>query len=179
MQFSEYKDYATAIARRFVRYRRSGMIDENDLLSTAMTRLWEIQLQKGELDEKTAKRVIRLAMLDVVRSSSIVRTPRNLSMHQAIQAYQQINNIGFSEEPRFYPVDEWVNQEPVRQVSLIVDGLPYDDRLLLSLVWEQGCSLQDAADVLEVSKATVNRRYQAIINKIKSQVLQQNRKAIR
>lgn len=179
MQYTEYKDYATVVARRFVHYRRSGMIDENDLVNMALTRLWEVQRDNGALDERVAKRMIRLAMLDAVRSSAIVRTPRNINMRQAIQAYQQISNISANDEPRFYPVDEWIENEPIRQVTLIVDGMPKEDRLLLSLIWEQGCSLQDAANVLQASKATVSRRYQDILKKIKTQVLNQKRRAIR
>ncbi|QSO48142.1 sigma-70 family RNA polymerase sigma factor [Alicyclobacillus mengziensis] len=179
MGYFDYKDYAVAVARRFIRYRRSAMIDESDLVNTAMVRLWELESQRGELDEQTARRTIRFSMLDAVRSSSIVRTPRNVNMRQAIQAYQQISTISPRDEPRFSPVDEWVEEEPVRQVWLIVEGLPQEDRLLLSLIWEQGCSIQEAADVLYLSKSQVFRRYQDILKRIKSQILIQKRKATR
>src|SRR5579875_1883517 len=175
MEYLEYKDYAVRVARRFVRYRRSFMIDEQDLVSAALTRLWELQSQKGEVEDAIAKRTIRLAMLDTVRTSSIIKTPRNVNMRQALQAYQQISNISASEEPRFSPVDDWVDEEPIRQIWRIIEGLPQEDRYIVSLIWEQGCSIQDAADVLYLSKSYVHRRYQDILKRIKSQLLVKKR----
>ncbi len=98
----------------------------------------------------------------------------NLMVHD-LRIFDRIYNENTNEEPRFDPIDEWVEEEPVRQVWLIVDGLPQDDRMLLSLIWVQGCSMQDTADVLYKSKSFVFRRYQDLLKKIKSQLLLKQR----
>lgn len=179
MRYFDYKPYAQHQARRFIRYRRSGMLDENDLVSSAMIRLWERESQSGELEEKTARREVRLAMLDVLRNSSLIRTPRGTPMNQAIQAYRDISTIGQHEEPRFDQVNDWVESEPVRDVWIMVEGFSEEDKLLLSLIWEEGCSYQEAAEVLGLSKSQIGHRYQELIKKLKAKILVQKRQKIR
>lgn len=176
MRYLEYKPYAEHQARRFIRYRRSGMVDEHDLVSSAMIRLWERESRGGELEAKTARREIRLAMLDILRNSSLIRMPRGTPMNQALQAYRDISTIGQHEEPRFDQVSEWVESEPVRDVWIMVEGFAQEDKLLLSLIWEEGCSLQEAADVLGLSKSQTGHRYQELIKKLKAKVLVQKRR---
>ena len=154
------------------------MIDENDLINSAMMRLWEQENEGLELDEKAAKRIVRFTMLETLKKSSVLRSPRSVTINQALQAYKQISTIGAHEEPKYDPIDDWVEEEPTRQVWLIVDSFPEDDRLLLSLIWEHGCSMQDAADTLYKSKSFVFKRYQELLKKIKGQILRQQ-KAIR
>lgn len=97
-------------------------------------------------------------------------------MNQALQAYRDISTIGQHEEPRFDQVSEWVESEPVRDVWIMVEGFAQEDKLLLSLIWEEGCSLQEAADVLGLSKSQTGHRYQELIKKLKAKVLVQKRR---
>ena len=172
MSFLDYQPYVVRLATRLIHYRRSGMIDENDLVSAAMTRLWEVE-QKGTLDERSARVAIKYAMLEVLRRSGLVTSPRSTTYQQAIAAYAQLSAIT---EPNTSPVEEWINAEPVREVQRIIEGFPYSDQILLSLIWEEGCSLKEAADVLSLSKTRVHQRYGELIRRIRSQILVDRRK---
>lgn len=172
MSFLDYEPYVKRLARRLVRFRRSSMIDENDLVSAAMSRLWEVEQQKV-LDEPAARLAIKYAMLDVLRKSAMVSLPRSTPYKQAIAAYTQLSA---AVEPRGFPVDSWVENEPVREVAAIIESFPYEDKLLLSLIWEEGCSLQDVAEILSVSKSRIHQRYRDLIAKIQSRILVDRRK---
>ncbi|MFD1678245.1 sigma-70 family RNA polymerase sigma factor [Alicyclobacillus fodiniaquatilis] len=168
MQYLNYTNYAVSIARRLIRYRRSSMIDESDLINSSLSKLWEHETKGNSMDVQIARRTIRFAMLEVLRSSSMLKMSKTTSMNQAIQAYTNILNE--QNEPSYNPIEEWIEEDSVRQVWLIVEGFSYDDRLLLSLIWEQGCSMQVAADVLDVSKSLIFKRYHTLLDRIKNQV---------
>lgn len=68
------------------------------------------------------------------------------------------------------PIDSWTEAEPVRVVQCIVEGFPQRDQLILSLVWEHGMSIREVADILDMSKSSVHRRYLDLIKQIQSQV---------
>ncbi|MCF8567752.1 sigma-70 family RNA polymerase sigma factor [Alicyclobacillus tolerans] len=179
MTYSDYLGYTMRLAKRLIGLRMSGVIDESDLVSSAMMRLWEREQKQGGFDEKTARMVIKYAMLEVIKSSAAVRVPRSMSRQEAIHAYQKASTIMPDEEPQYSPVEEWLDKEPVREVKRIVDGLPYEERLLLSLIWEQGCSMQHAADILSTSKTRIHERYNNLLRTIKGKLLVQRRNSSR
>lgn len=170
-----YQDYAIRLARRLVRYRRSAMIDEQDLASGAMMALWEKYDGGHVMNERTAKQTIKYAMLEALRNSAIVRT-RNKAMEQVLRTYRELSVY---DEPRYNPVDAWVDAEPVREVSGIIAQLPRDDQVLLSLVWEEGCSLAEVAEILSISKSRAFQRYSELIKSIKARWLVSQRRSPR
>lgn len=172
MQYETYQPYVIRLARRLVRFRRSGMIDENDLVSSAMIRLWERESKDGSLCEQIARQTIKYAMLDVLRNSALVKAPRSAPVQHALQAYQRMT---VAAEPTVSPLEDWVEAEPVREVTEIINAFEYNDKLLLSLVWEQGCSMQEAADVLGLSKTRVFQRYNELLKSIKGKMLARRR----
>ncbi|RIV20822.1 sigma-70 family RNA polymerase sigma factor [Alicyclobacillaceae bacterium I2511] len=173
MNYLDYQPYVVRLARRLIRYRRSGMIDENDLVSAALTRLWQVE-QEGKLADQSARVAIKYAMLEVLRGSGLLHSPRSTTYQKAMAAYGQ---LGATVEPSASPVEKWIEAEPVREVQHIIQGYPRQDQLLLSLIWEQGCSLQEAAEVLDLSKTRVHQRYGEIIRRIRSQLLVDRRKS--
>lgn len=170
-----YQGYAIRLARRLVRYRRSAMVDEQDLASAAMTALLEKIQTVGEIEERVAKQTIKYAMLETLRNSALVKT-RNRQMEQVLRTYQEISVY---DEPRYDPVNTWIDAEPVREVSAIIACLSPEDQLLLSLVWEEGCSLAEVAEVLSISKSRVHQRYSDLIKSVKARWLVSQRRTVR
>lgn len=170
-----FQEFAIRLARRLVRYRRSAMIDEQDLASGAMTALWEKYAKNPELDERVAKQTIKYAMLEALRNSALVKT-RNKAMEQVLRTYREFSVY---DEPRYTPVDAWVDAEPVRQVSAIIAQLQREDQVLLSLIWEEGCSMAEVAEILSISKSRVFQRYSELIKTIKARWLVSQRRPVR
>lgn len=171
MTYYEYGTYVSKVAKRLIRYRRSSMIDESDLISVAMTKLWEKENEKGNLDEKYAKQLIKFSMLELLRNSSLMTTPRSVKMQEALKAYQQSVDVSVLEQiTTTAPIDEWVDAEPVRDIERAIAGFEYRDQVLLSLILEREFSFQDAGEALGISKTRAYQRYQALIKKLRASV---------
>jgi len=163
MDFESFLPYIHRLAKRLVRFRRSAMLDEQDLASAAVSALWQ-KCREQSLDERRAKQVIKYAMLDALRSSNIAKMPRSTSISQAIQAYRQAAQPDAIDRAHFDdPIEAWENAELVRQIASKLDELARGDQILMSLIFEQELSFQEAAEVLGMTKSQVYHRYQAIL----------------
>lgn len=179
MEYMRYRDYVVRLAHRLVRFRRSSMIDADDLISEALVKLWEKEKQLGELDNRIARNTIKYAMLEQLRRSNMLHVSRTVPVQHAISVYR--NSVSWEERLGSVtnPIEEWVATEPVREIQAIIDSFSYEDRLLLSLIWEEGCSLQQAAEVLGISKSRVHQRYQELIRRIRARILVNKRRGTR
>ncbi|MBF8378072.1 sigma-70 family RNA polymerase sigma factor [Alicyclobacillus mali] len=163
-----YIPYIQRLARRLIRYRRSAMIDEQDLISSAITALWQ-RSQEREVNERYAKQVIKYAMLTVLRNSALLKMPKSTPMAQAIQAYQRASDLQSAEYVAVEdPMERWENEELVRQAALKISELRREDQILLSLIFVESLSFQEAADVLNQTKAQVYHRYQSLIRQLQT-----------
>ncbi|WP_041695474.1 sigma-70 family RNA polymerase sigma factor [Alicyclobacillus acidocaldarius] len=165
--FEQYIPYIYRLAQRLVRYRRSAMVDEQDLVSVAMSALWQRGREQA-LDEKYAKQIIKYAMLTLLRNSSLLKMPRSVPMAQAIEAYQKAKSADELERvPAGNPIEQWEQDELVREIVSKMAELPRQDQILLSLVFEQSLSFQDVATVLGLTKSQVYHRYRAILKELR------------
>ncbi|GMA56851.1 hypothetical protein GCM10025858_13540 [Alicyclobacillus sacchari] len=147
------------------------MIDESDLAAAALSALWQRQMDRGLLDIKYAKQIIKYAMLEVLRNSNMLKTPRSVPMRQAIQAYQRsVDHTAVEQFAATDPIGEWEQEEFVREVGHIIGTLPHEDQLLLSLVFEQGLSFREVAEVLGSTKSAIYHRYREVLSEVRSKL---------
>ncbi|GLG02739.1 hypothetical protein Alches_27800 [Alicyclobacillus hesperidum subsp. aegles] len=171
MNFEDYTQYVNRLAKRLIRYRRSAMIDESDLASAALTALWQKQMDRGLVDMTYAKQIIKYAMLEVLRNSNLLKTPRSVPMRQAIQAYQRSVEQSAAEHlATSDPIEEWEQEELIREVGGVIGSFVYEDQLLLSLVFEQGLSFREVAEVLGSTKSVVYHRYRELIAELRTKL---------
>lgn len=167
MEFEALLPYMHKLAKRLIRYRRSSMVDEQDLVSAALSALWQ-RTREHAVDEKYAKQVIKYAMLTALRDSSLLKTPRSVPMAQAIQAYQKASDpMELDRAMGNDPIEAWEQDELVRQIESKIGELPREDQILLSLVFEQSLSFQDVAVVLGSTKSQIYHRYRAILKNLR------------
>ncbi|WP_148213875.1 sigma-70 family RNA polymerase sigma factor [Alicyclobacillus acidocaldarius] len=170
MEFEAFLPYIHRLSKKLIRYRRSSMVDEQDLVSAALSALWQ-RTRGRTVDEKYAKQVIKYAMLTALRDSSLLKTPRSTPMAQAIEAYQKASDpMELDHVTGDNPIEAWEREELVRQIVSKMAELPREDQILLSLVFEQSLSFQDVAVVLGSTKSQVYHRYRAILQNLRGKL---------
>ncbi|MCY0893415.1 MAG: sigma-70 family RNA polymerase sigma factor [Acidibacillus sp.] len=167
---TEQSGYIQRLATRYVRYRKSGSIDKEDLISAANSRWWQFCLrQHHSLDETLVKMCfyeqVKGAMRDVVRSSSPVNVTR--TMHKNMQAYQQPYTVDLNYAVNILAGDEQGDHDQWLDVVTSLGNLPQREQIILSLYFERDLNFSRIAEILEVSVSTITRSYQSALEHIR------------
>ncbi len=169
----EQSSYIRRLASRYVRFRKSGSIDTDDLISAAAARWWQFCVRHPDLRDEQVLQICfyqqtKGAMKDVTRQSAPVKITR--TMQTQMQVYRNCASpytvdlehaVDIQVGEQEADVDLWLDvMNSLRQ-------LPERERLILSLYFEQGLSYSEIATVLKVAVSTVTRAYKRAIEILK------------
>lgn len=167
----EQTRYIQRLANRYVQYRKSGSIDQQDLISAANLRWWQFCRKNPELtDERTIQicfyQQTKGAMRDVVRDSSPVKVTR--TMQAKLQAYQRPYTVPVEHAIDFHAGDDSHDRDQWMDILDSLRKLSEREQIILSLYFEKGYSYTEIAEIFEVSVSTITRTYQKAIVRLKN-----------
>lgn len=171
----EQTRYVERLARRYVRLRKSGSIDEEDLRSAASIRWWQFRVRNPDvMDERLLMacfyQQVKGAMRDVVRDSSPVKVTR--TVQSRMEAYQRPYTVEMDHAIDIPVGDSQVDVETWMDVVASLKKLPEREQIILSLYFERDFTFSEIAQVFEVSVSTITRAYKKAIDLIRADLLE-------
>jgi RNA polymerase sigma factor (sigma-70 family) len=129
-------------------------LETDDVLQNAMMRLHRSLLQVQPETPRQfyglAATQIRRELIDLARKQY---GPQGIGANQLTDFGERVKNKSDDSEPE--SLDSW------SQFHLAVENLPEDQQEVVNLLWYEGISQPDAASLLNISLATLKRRWQA------------------
>lgn len=174
MEFSGLSEdrivYIKRLAYRYASFRRSSVIDADDLISGAMIRWWEFsQNRLASLqhipEDVLFRQQVKFSMRDQIRNSEVVKVSR--SYKAKLAAYEVPYAVSLDHalhvQTQEVPVDPDVWIDVVDALKLLSDK----EQLVLSLAVEQGYTFTEIAYAMDVAVSTVTRQYHGAVAKLK------------
>lgn len=167
--------YIKRLAYRYAAYRRSAVIDADDLISGAMMRWWEFSQHRLAAlqhipEDILFRQQVKFSMRDQVRNSEVVKVSR--SYRAKLEAYEAPYAVSLDNalhvQTQEQPVDPDLWLDVVDALKLLSER----EQLVLSLSIEQGYTFTEIAYAMDVAVSTVTRQYHGAVAKIKKSLQQ-------
>lgn len=167
--------YIKRLAYRYAAYRRSAVIDADDLVSGAMMRWWEFSQNRlaslQEIPEEILfRQQVKFSMRDQIRNSEVVKVSR--SYKAKLEAYETPYAVSLDHALHVQTQESEVDPDLWIDVVDSLKRLTDKEQLVLSLAVEQGFTFTEIAYAMDVAVSTVTRQYHGALAKLKKNMEQ-------
>lgn len=169
---NEQMNYMKRLASRLIQWRKSAVIDADDLISAASVRWWQFLMRNPDMTNEFAetsiifRQQVKFAMRDQIRASSPLKVTR--SYQAKLQAYEKPYTVNIDSEFDIRAGDDFAYTDFMLDTLAAIQKLSERDQIILSLFIEQGYSFTEIAYVFDVSVSTITRAYHKAIETIKN-----------
>jgi RNA polymerase sigma factor for flagellar operon FliA len=190
-----YMDLVDSIAHK-LKLRLPSHVSIDDLRSAGQEGLWKalhsFAPEKGIPFRAYATTRIRGAMLDELRKMDELSRNQRAQWKQAqaaygLQASYQQTSVSLDDLDRYEwivdddsmsPEERAIRSAQVAELNRAIMKLSQQEQLVLSLVFVEGLSLAETAEVLSLSRSRVSTIYNTALKRLKGSVMRGNRKGV-